>query len=150
MTTLSEAFFVDTNVLVYAADSSTTCHEACKRLLERAASGQLELVVSTRILAEFIVVMGNPNVFPNPVSKEDLFAHVDALRSACRVIGTTAAVADRFMQLLRDSGISGKRAHDVLHAATMLENGITRVYTYDNGFSGIPGIVVLTPGAAPE
>lgn len=46
MTTPSDLAFVDTNVLVYAADSSAVFHEASKNLIERAADGRLELAVS--------------------------------------------------------------------------------------------------------
>ncbi len=47
--------------------------------------------------------------------------------------------ADAAQQLLR------KRVHDVMHAATMLENGIARIYAFDSGFLKVPGITVLRP-----
>jgi predicted nucleic acid-binding protein len=48
--------------------------------------------------------------------------------------------------LLSQTGFGGKRIHDLALAATMLANGVSRIYTYDQEhFSRIPGIQVLTP-----
>ncbi len=145
MTTASEAAFVDTNILVYAADQSAALHSVCRALLDRGLQGQERLVLSPQILAEFISVVTNPSVTPNALPAVDAYAHTEALAKSFELIVPPLQVFDRALDLLRKTGISGKRVHDVMHAATMLENGITRIYTFDAGFSKIPGITVLQP-----
>jgi predicted nucleic acid-binding protein len=132
MTTQSEAALLDTNVLVYAADSSAAHHLACMALLERGSEGAVELVLTPQILAEFIAVVTNPKS-PAPLRREEALAHVEELAGTFAMITPTPRVFDRFAALLQDTGASGKRVHDVLHAATMLESGVTRIYTYDSG-----------------
>ena len=150
MTTLSDPAFVDTNVLVYAADESAAFHGACQHLLDRAADGALQLVLSPQILSEFVAVVTNPNVMPRPLSPDDAYAHAEQLGSICRVVTPMPAVVQRWISLLRQTGISGKRVHDMLHVATMLESGIEQIYTYDSGFVSVPGITVLDPKDAAQ
>ncbi|MDQ2642650.1 MAG: type II toxin-antitoxin system VapC family toxin [Myxococcota bacterium] len=144
MTTPSDAALLDTNILVYAADSSAAHHSSCLSLLERGDAGQFSFVLTPQILAEFIAVVTNPNGL-SPIPREDAYLHVEELARTFPILVPTPQVVDRFLELLRATKVSGKRSHDVLHAATMLENGVSRIYTYDRGFTAIPGITVLTP-----
>ena len=42
--------------------------------------------------------------------------------------------------------VSGPRIHDFRIAATMIENGVTRIVTYNHkDFSPLPGITVVSP-----
>lgn len=145
MPTMSEVAFVNTNVLVYATDESSLHHASCLALCERGINDELALCVSAQILAEFISVATNPNAMPHPLSVEQARSHAESLSEGLRVIVTTEGVTARFFKLLRATGANGKRAHDILHAATMLENGIRTIYTFDVGFTRIPEIVVRTP-----
>jgi toxin-antitoxin system PIN domain toxin len=145
MTTVSDPVFLDTNVLIYAADQSAAFHAACKALLERGIRGDVQLVLSPQILAEFIAIATNPNVMPTPLPATEAYAHTKALSQSFRVVVPSSQVFDRVLELLAATRISGKRVHDVLHAATMLDNDVAAIYTYDTGFQSIPGITVLTP-----
>jgi uncharacterized protein len=145
MTTASDATFVDTNILVYAADQSAAFHSVCRALLDRGLLGQERLVLSPQVLSEFISVVTNSNVTPSPLSSANAYAHAEVLAKSFELIVPSLQVFDRALDLLRKTGIAGKRVHDVMHAATMLENGITRIYTFDSGFSKIPGITVSRP-----
>jgi predicted nucleic acid-binding protein len=103
------------------------------------------LVLSPQILSEFIAVVTNPNVMPKPLPPTDAYVTVEALATGFDLIVPTQGVVGRALELLRATGISGKRVHDVMHAATMLENGVTQIYSLDEGFAKIPGITVLKP-----
>jgi toxin-antitoxin system PIN domain toxin len=145
MATTLEIAFVDTNVLVYAADESAVHHLKCAKLLERGLDGELTLCLSPQILAEFVSVASNPNLLPHPLSAEEARNHAEALVDAFRVVVANEGVTRRFLELLRVTGAGGKRVHDILHAATMLENGIQTVFTFDAGFTRIPGVEARTP-----
>jgi predicted nucleic acid-binding protein len=145
MTTSSDAVFLDTNVLVYAADESATHHIACRSLCSRGIGGSERLCLSPQILSEFISVATNPNVLPHPLSARDARLHAEMLAASFAIITGGEGLVPPFFGLLQSLEASGKRVHDILHAATMLENGIDRIYTYDAGFTRIPGITVITP-----
>ncbi len=145
MATTSEIAFVDTNVLVYGTDISSVHHVACRRLCEEGLGDERALCVSPQILAEFISVVTNQNVLPHPMTIEDARAHAEDLASSFRIIVATHGVTERFFKLLQTTGASGKRVHDILHVATMLESGIRTIYTYDAGFTRVPGILAVKP-----
>ena len=53
---------------------------------------------------------------------------------------------EQMLAFLEAHPISGARIHDVRLAATMVENGVSKIVTYDQGlFSQLPGIEVLDP-----
>jgi predicted nucleic acid-binding protein len=109
MTTASDAAFLDTNVLVYAADQSAALHSECRALLDRGLEGRERLVLSPQILSEFIAVVTNPSVMPNPLPPPDAYAHAETLAKSFELIAPTPQVFERALDLLRKTGISGKR-----------------------------------------
>jgi predicted nucleic acid-binding protein len=53
----SDPALVDTNVLVYAADTTTAFYEPSKQLRDRGLRSELTLVVSPQVLMEFFAVI---------------------------------------------------------------------------------------------
>lgn len=52
------------------------------------------------------------------------------------------------LSLLEVHPVSGARIHDLRIAATMIENGVTQIVTYDEHvFAHLPGITVVDPSA---
>jgi toxin-antitoxin system PIN domain toxin len=145
MPTKSDGAFLDTNILIYATDSSSDLHAPCRELCSRAAQGDALLFVSPQILSEFVAVVTNPSLVTNTMSPRDAYAQAEAFTKDFDIIVPSKQIFSRVLSLLRETGVSGKRVHDVMHAATMLENGVTRIYTYDTGFRRIPQVTVETP-----
>jgi predicted nucleic acid-binding protein len=55
-------------------------------------------------------------------------------------------IIERMFSLLEAVPVKGPSIHDLHLAATMLENGITKIYTFNvQDFEPIPGIEVLNP-----
>jgi predicted nucleic acid-binding protein len=54
------------------------------------------------------------------------------------VLPVTVIDTDRARALLRAT--DGLSVRDAVHAAVMLENGVTRIATFDAGFDRVPGI----------
>lgn len=99
MTTAPEATFVDTTVLLYAADQSAAFHSACRALIDRGLLGQERLVLSPQILSEFISVVTNPNATPNPLSAADAYDHAETLAKGLELIVPPPQVFDRALVL---------------------------------------------------
>jgi len=60
MNTSDNIALVDTNVLVYAADTNSPFREASKQLSDRGFRGEIRLVVTPQILMEFFAVVTSP------------------------------------------------------------------------------------------
>jgi len=67
--TTSEVNFIDTNVLVYAADQSSPFHDRCVELREKGLSGEIELCLSPQILSELFAVITHPKRVANPLAQ---------------------------------------------------------------------------------
>ena len=60
MSTSNDRALVDTNVLVYAADTSSSFHEPSRQLRDRGFRGEVPLVVTPQVLMEFFAVITSP------------------------------------------------------------------------------------------
>ncbi len=130
-------FVVDTNVLVYAADTSAPEHARCRALLDewRAKNGAWYLTWS--VCYEFLRVVTHPRVFRQPWTVEAAAGFLAALRSSPGM--AILLPTDRHARVLEETiaevpQISGNLLHDVHVAVLMREHGIRRIVTRDTDF----------------
>ena len=79
---------IDTNILVYAHDSSSSYQKAAAQLLARALQGRIETVLSVQNIAELYSVLTSPNRTGRPLRLEGGAAHMQAVS---RNLGNTEA-----------------------------------------------------------
>lgn len=130
----------DVNVLVYAhIEESTSDHADYANWLTRLATGPEPFALSVFILADFIRVLTNPQIFDSPSTLHHSFAFVSSLleRPTARIVGPGPDHLSIFERLCRDSGATGKLVADAQHAAVAIEHGCTMVST-DSDFSRFP------------
>lgn len=148
---LNAAVLLDTNVLVYAEQRKEPQHEEAKSLRDRALRGEIAACVSPQVLAEFYSVITNtgPRGPENPLTAQEA---TDRLRryyesDSLAVIYSGPGTVTQLLALLASHPATGPGIFDVVLAATMLENGVAAIATYDqHTFPRLPGITVLTPG----
>ena len=142
--------FIDTNVLVYAQQRKSARHQTAKSLRDRALNGVIAACVSPQVLSEFFVTITRTDkrAIEEPLSPEEA---VDELRRYCEsdqltLIHPGPRIMERTFWLLARYPVQGLRFHDVRHVATMLENNVTRIYTFNTPhFSQFAEIEVLDP-----
>ena len=149
MPTPIERVLLDTNVLVYAMNRDSEHHDSCRNLLERAADGEVSACLAQQILFEYFAVVTSARQMPKPLSVAEAASDVERLSDLFPILQPTAGVVSLALSLARTLGVVGRRIFDLVLAATMLENGVTAIYTYDDHFANMPGVVPLRPGAAP-
>lgn len=149
MTTSDVPALVDTNILVYAADSTAQFHEPCRQLRERGIRGEISLAVSPQVLTEFFAVVTNPRRVANPRSPEEARSEVERYVNTARIhkIYPGSDIMDRALDLLQQHPrVRGPEVFDLFLVATMLSSGVTRIYSYNQQhFSRFQGIEILTP-----
>ncbi|MFN0063437.1 MAG: type II toxin-antitoxin system VapC family toxin [Myxococcaceae bacterium] len=141
-------FVVDTNVLVYAADTECPEHSRCRRLLEgwRRQSGAWYLTWG--IAYEFLRVVTHPRVFRHPWKIERASAFLAALSESPSLAFLTPT--DRHPQVLSEvvatvPGLAGNILHDTQTATLMREHGIRRICTRDTDFHRFPFVEPVDP-----
>ena len=125
--------FVDSNVPMYVAGREHPLRDPALRFMERVRRGQVEGCTSTEVLQEILFRYTG-------LGRRDLATQVyDLFAQLCPVVfPVSLADTDRTRDLL-GSG-TGASVRDLLHAAVMLNNGVTRIATFDRGFDAVPGI----------
>lgn len=125
--------FVDSNIPMYVAGKEHPLRDPALRFMEKVRRGQVEGCTSTEVLQEILFRYTGLGRRDLAVQVYDLFAQL------CPVVfPVSLADTDRARDLL-GSG-TGASVRDLLHAAVMLNNGVTRIATFDRGFDAIPGL----------
>ena len=145
MTTSSETALLDTNVLVDAVNADNDHSVACRGLLDRAAGGAIDVCVAQQVLFEYFAVITNPRRVSLPLSAAKALSDIERFANVFPVLAPPEDLHSRVCELIRSTGRSGRHVFDLALAATMLAHGVSRIFTYDTDFAGIPGITALAP-----
>ena len=148
MTISPELAMLDTNILVYAYYEDAAHYPAAFPLFDRAQEPGALVCVSPQVLAEFYAVITNPRRVSAPFSPDEALAEIEKIRAlpGLTLLPVPLDIVDRWVALLRDHRLTGRHVFDAQLAATMLGNGITKLYTFNRtDFERFAGIEVLTP-----
>ena len=146
--TTSEAALLDTNVLVYAADETSTFHQAAKLLRDKGLEGEIPLCICPQVLKEFFAIVTDPRRVKNPRSREEASAEVGKyLRSTnIRMLYSGPEAMAAMMGLLERYDVTRQDIFDLQLVATMLSNGVSRLFTFnEEDFSKFGEIEVAVP-----
>jgi toxin-antitoxin system PIN domain toxin len=147
--TISDApALMDANILVYGDQAHDEHHEAAKAIRDLGQRGELSLCVTPQVLNEYSAVVTNPRRVTHPLPPAEAMAQVEKyVRSRhIRKLYPGPGVHDRLRELFERRSVAGADIFDLYLVATMLENGIRRIYTFNtDDFAPFSQIEVLTP-----
>jgi predicted nucleic acid-binding protein len=139
---------LDTNVLVYALFPAAPQHTASRALIDSAQDAEAGLCVSPNVLTEFFSVVTDARRVSPARTPEDALKAIDDLLAlpGLSLIPVPVDVISRIADLVREHPITDGAIFDLQIAATMLGNGVRRVYTYNRSdFEKVQGLDILTP-----
>lgn len=143
-----ESGVLDANVLVYAMDQTALQYPAARGLLQEARSGSSTLYVTSQILCEFYSVVTNPRRVISAREPVDAVQAISTLLAfpGINILPARAEVVRGWINLLQRHAVKGADVFDLQLVATMLSNGINRIYTFNTGdFEVFPELAVQTP-----
>jgi len=132
------AYFLDANVLMYAAGAAHPLREPCRRALQRAVDLRVRLVTDAEVLQEIL----------------HRYAAIRRLEVAETVYRSAVDVCDEVLPVTeRDTAraLDLLRAHahltprDAVHVATMEAAGVQLVLSADRDFDGVPSVQRVDP-----
>lgn len=138
----SENSFLDTNILVYAYDNTAEeKHQVARKIVLDCMKGNTSLTVSNQILGETAntILKKQPNISKKEMQEliEDILQNPFWIK-----INYTGKTILNAFTLLEP----GDDFWDLVIAQTMLENGITKIYTENTkDFEKIKGIKAVNP-----
>lgn len=129
--TNAEGRFVDTNVLVYASIEDDRRHAACRNLLKNT---DIPLYISPQILAEFYSTITNSKRVTTPYTPSKAIEFIEILLSYEHIVmlPISLGVSQRWLALLKRSGVRGPLVFDLQIAATMMAHGVTTLITFNS------------------
>jgi hypothetical protein len=146
--TTSDAGLLDSNVLIYSHQGLSKFHSSARNLVSKGIRGELLLCITPQVLGEFYAVITSPNRVTSPISPEQARIEVEAYVKAKNILkiypnedSLTFTVG-----LLNMYSVKEQDIFDLQLVATMLSNGVARIYTYNKAdFAKYREIEVLSP-----
>jgi len=137
---MEETHLLDSNILVYALDRTAgKKQELAQELVAEGFRGHATALAVQNLVESYDTLTRRLGVPAQDAAQ--LVDDLIAVQSWVKLPLTPASVS-RAMGLHQRLK---KQFWDCLIVATMLENGITTIYTEDEGFKGFPGIEVINP-----
>jgi uncharacterized protein len=139
---------IDTNLLLYAANSDAAEHVPGAQFLRQAIGSREQWFLTEGIVYEFLRVATHSRVFPKPLLWMEGMAFVQPILQASNFLVLTAGERHwRFLEevLAELTHPAGNLFFDVRTAALMREHGIREIYTTDTDFLQFAGIKAINP-----
>jgi predicted nucleic acid-binding protein len=127
----NNSFFVDANILVYAAVRDDARNKAAKELLKDSSRGMLH--ISPQILTEFYSTITSSKRVTAPYAPLEAVEFIETLLEYEHVfvLPISQDVPGRLLALLRTNEVRGPHVFDLQIVATMLAHGVTKLFTYN-------------------
>jgi uncharacterized protein len=140
---------LDANVLLYAYDSNSQHHAACRDWLQGALNDDEPVGLPWQTSLAFIRISSNPRAVRRPLETKEACAIISGLfeRPNVVVVEPGEQFWRNFLKLVADSRVSGPLITDAVLAALALEQGAL-VCSTDRDFRRFDGISVLDPTEA--
>ena len=146
-----EPGLLDANILVYAMDVGAPQHTASQRLLQAARNPATVLYLISQVLCEFYSIVTNPRRIAVPYSPAEALQAIEALLAlpGIRLLRTPEHAVRIWIGLLQRHPVTGSAVFDLQLVATMLANGIQRIYTFNTkDFQVFRELTVIAPTGA--
>ena len=135
-------YLVDTNILVYGYDAKSPYHKKARNLLENLVLQNIDIYVSVQNIVELCNVL----VKAYGVSSPSVASYVQEIMLDFKIIVPKIDTISLFLNLFQKTTKGKLYMFDVFLAATMLDNAITRIITFnEKDFVGLEGVFVYNP-----
>lgn len=141
-------FVVDTNILVYAADTSAPEHPRCRALLEGWRRRKGAWYLTWGICYEFLRVATHARVFRSPWSADRALDFLVAIWASpgLGMLVPTERHGEVLTEVVKDVPfLAGNLVHDATTAVLMREHGIRRICTRDTDYHRFPFLEPIDP-----
>lgn len=141
-------YLIDTNVLVYAYNSSFYKHILSKSIVEEAMNGDIKAFIADKNIYEFYAIVTDPKRVEKPVTpKKAISAIRTLLDSELNVLNTSKRTIGILLDLCKKYKVKRQKVFDFIFVAAMLEYELDGIITFNlKDFSYIEEIEAIDPG----
>ena len=122
---------LDTNVLLYALAEASPFHRPARALYRQVIEGTLQACISPQVLCELLAICTDAHRFHPALSVDQALRECLVFWEArtLKKIFPSSVTFEKATELIRRHRVSRQEVFDAFLAATMLENGVTTIYT---------------------
>jgi predicted nucleic acid-binding protein len=133
MTPESERVFVDTNILIYSTfeDFDPEKYVQCTDTLNKLLQAGTTLFISSQILREYFAVSTNQNIFKKPLTYKQAVSKMKEFLTRFTHVYEKESTIHILITLIVKYAVSRQKIHDMNIVATMVDNDITHLFTYN-------------------
>lgn len=133
-------YFLDTNIFMYAAGKPHEFKEPCISILSNVQSGKLSAAVDTEVFQEILYRYHHIKV---PDKGADLaWSMIDI---GLDVLPITIKEIEMSLYLYQEYKNKGVSPRDIIHVASMMQNGIKKIVSADRHFDIIEEVERINP-----
>ena len=136
----AEITFLDVNIFMYAAGAPHPYKDPCVRILSDVETGALAAAINTEILQELLYRYSHIKLADKGVQ---LCRHT--LKYPLTILPITEADIRLAVDLFDTHRVAGFGPRDSIHAATMQNNGISRLVSADKDFDHLGSVTRIDP-----
>ena len=141
-----EPGLIDANVLVYAMDADAPQHAASRALIESAHDESTTLYTTAQIICEFYSIVTNARRVAKPRPSAEAFIAISGLVAILQTLPVPVSTVETLLGLIRRHPVTGGDIFDLQIVATMIANGVFRIYTFNaEDFEAFSELEVLAP-----
>ena len=141
------SYSLDANILIYASNKDSTCHDKAVEFLGTCMSEPDPLYLCWPTIFAYLRIATHPSIFASPLSPRDAMGNIASLRSASHVrfILEGEDFWDFYEQSCEGLSVRGNLVPDAHIAALLREQGVKRIYSRDRDFLKFPFLKVVDP-----
>jgi len=143
-----DLILLDSNILIYAEQEKSPYFNASKVLRDSALTGEVSACISPQVLCEFFAVTTDSRRATDPLTVQEAIDQIKKYSESedLTLIYPGSGIIGHLLSLLQIRPATGSDIYDLFLTATMLENNVHRIYTFNTkDFAPFSEIEVLTP-----
>lgn len=124
--------FIDTNILAYALDTESPSHLKAIDFVNRTARGDFKTAISPQVVRELYTTITNPKKASHPLSPNeaiDVITSIWETENIGRIFPKQESTLKLTLDLVKRYQLKSLDFFDAQIVATMLDNGVTTIYT---------------------
>jgi uncharacterized protein len=137
---MTETVFLDSNIFMYAAGTPHPYKVACLHILSALETGDLKAAVNVEIFQELLYRYSHIKL-----ADKGLQLCRDIFQYPLLILPVTEADMRLAIDLFDTHRAAGLKPRDAIHAATMQNNGISRVMSADREFDHLKSVTRIDP-----
>ena len=141
------SYALDTNVLLYASDTSSPVHDAAVAFLDQCSKGPEPLYLAWQVVIGYLRVATHAAIFNRPLAHGEAVGNIEALLRLrhVHVLTEEGGFWDVYRKVAGEFPVRGNLVPDVHLAALLLQHGVRVLYTRDRDFLKFSFLEVRDP-----